>query len=340
MEALNTLYVQTQGTHCRLDGGSIQVIGPEGAKTRLPLARLDAIHLFGRVTISAPLIAQCAEDGRAVYWLSRSGAFRARVDGPLTGSVHTRLGQARLHDDPERRLDLARLFVAAKIRNSRFVMGRLSRNGQADGLGIADELGGLLAKVWEVSTLDELRGVEGLAARRYFAKLFEIGGRRVTGSLGTPRIRERRPCQDPLNATLSFGYGLLRQQCSGALEAVGLDPQVGVLHSVRAGRPSLALDLMEEFRGLAVDRMVLGLFGNRRLPESCFERVGEIEVRLSEEGRRTLLNEWQTRKEAATAHPMSRSPVQFGLIPHLQARLLARYMSGAAPAYLPFVVAK
>ena len=339
-ELLNTLYVTTQGATLRLDHGTVRVIVEDETVARLPLVRLQAIVVFGRVTITTPLIHRCAEDGRGVVWLTRHGRFRARLTGRTLGNVLLRRAQHEALDDPDRTLALARQYVAGKVQNARTLTLRSARDSaragdEAELRAVADNLASLLGEIRVASDLDVLRGLEGIAARAYFRGF----GGMVRGDRAafTPDGRTRRPPRDRANALLSFCYALLRAECEAALEGVGLDPQVGYLHALRPGRPALALDLMEELRPAIADRLVLRLVNRRQIRADHFDETPGGAVSLNEQGRRATLAEYERLKESAVSHRLLKERIPVGLIPHVQARLLARHLRGDLRHYVPYL---
>lgn len=337
-ELLNTLYVTTQGVTLRLDHDTVRVVSEGETLARLPLVRLQAIVAFGRVAVTTPLIHRCAEDGRVVVWLTRHGRFRGRLTGGTIGNVTLRRAQHKALDDPGSTLAIARQFVAGKVQNTRTLLLRSARDssgqGPADELrGAAEDLGGLFSGIRDAESLDVLRGLEGSAARRYFAAFGQMV--RVDRAEFTPAGRSRRPPRDRTNALLSFCYALFRSECEAALEGVGLDPQVGYLHSLRPGRPALALDLMEELRPALADRLVLRIVNRRQIRAQHFDESPGGAVTLNEDGRRVLLSEYQKTKERQTPHRLLKQRVAAGLIPHVQARLLARHLRGDLRHYMP-----
>jgi CRISPR-associated protein Cas1 len=338
-QLLNTLYVQTQGAYLRLDHDTLRVEaedeeGGRALKLQVPLHHLGALVVFGNVLLSPFLLARCAEDGRRVVWFSRGGRFVGRLAGPVSGNVLLRCAQHEALSDPERVAALARQFVAGKIRGQRHVVARAARaDGASEALAPAAEaLGRLAAAVLAADEADAARGLEGQAGALYFATFPCLLGRTDFTYDG----RNRRPPRDPVNALLSFLYTLLRSDCEGALEGVGLDPQVGFFHVLRPGRPALALDLMEEFRPWLADRLALTLINRRQLTPQHFEPRPGGAVYLNDEGRRVVLTAYQQRKQEAVRHRLFKEPVPVGLLPHVQARLLARHLRGDLAAYPPF----
>ena len=341
-ELLNTLYVQTQGTHLNLDHDAVTVRGEmHSGPARFPLLRIDAIVVFGRVTLSPQLLARCATDGRAVVWLDHNGRFNARLQGRVGGNVLLRRAQHLAFDDEDRRLLLARNIVAGKLQNSRRVLLRAARDATEtdprEGLrAAAGELALGIGALERQMSLDAVRGVEGRGARVYFDAFHHA--LRVESSDLQMDGRTRRPPRDPVNALLSFLYALLQTSCWSALEAVGLDPQIGFLHGLRPGRPSLALDLMEEHRAVLADRLALTLLNRRQITSGDFEFLPGGAVRLTESSRKTVLAEWQRARLHEHHHRLLGRRVQSGLLPQIQARLLARCLRGDLKTYVPFTI--
>ena len=340
-ELLNTLYVTTQGTVLRLEHDTVRVLVDRETRARLPLVRLQAIVALGRVTVTTPLIHRCAADGRSVVWLTRHGRFRASLTGGVVGNVMLRRAQHEALNDSTQVVLLARQCVAGKVQNARSLLLRAARDGadaadEAELRAAAARLGALLSEIRESADLDALRGLEGNAARAYFAAFAQMV--RTDRSAFAPAGRSRRPPRDRANALLSFCYALLRAECEAALEGVGLDPQVGYLHALRPGRPALALDLMEELRPAVVDRLALRMINRRQLRAEHFDETLGGAVNLTEAGRRATLAAYQKNKERATPHRLLKDRVPVGLIPHVQARLLARHLRGDLKHYLPHMM--
>lgn len=340
-ELLNVLYVQTQGAVLHLDHDTVRVEVEHEARLRVPLLRLNGIVVFGQVTITPFLIQRCAEDGRSLVWLDRNGRFKARVEGPTRGNVLLRRAQHLALSHRDRPWQIARQIVAAKVQNSRQVLLRAAREAgmAAEDRQALTEAGERLAEILErlrdSRDLNIIRGAEGEAGRVYFGVFNAmIRGERDSFALDG---RTRRPPRDRTNSVLSFLYALLRAECIAALEGVGLDPQVGYLHALRPGRPALALDLMEEFRPVLADRLALTLINRRQLKAEHFEDLPGGAVHLNDEGRRTVLMAYQRRKEEVLEHRVLKQKLPLGLVPHVQARLLARHLRGDLKEYLPFL---
>ena len=331
---LNTVYVTTEGAALKKDGENL-VAEVEGAeKARVPLHMLASVVAFGPILITPALIGSCAERGITIVLLDRAGRFQARIEGPVQGNVLLRRSQYRLADAGE---DIVRSFVLGKIANERAVLQRAQRDyGADDPIKDASARMALILRRVQLSdtTADALRGSEGEAAALYFS----VFDRLIRGPDAEFRWtgRSRRPPLDPANALLSFLYTLLTHDCRSACEAVGLDPAVGFLHRDRPGRPSLALDLMEELRAPLADRLALSLINRRQLRAGDFRHMEGGAVLLTDEGRKTVLTAWQERKKEERHHAFLDEKAPFGLVPHLQAQLLARHLRGDLDAYPPW----
>jgi CRISP-associated protein Cas1 len=339
-QLLNTLYVTKPRAYLHLDHDTVRVEVERVLQLQAPLLQLGSIVCFGDVMLSPALMHRCAEDGRSIVLLSDHGRFKARLEGPTSGNVLLRRAQHLALSDSGRRLEIARSIVAGKIRNSRSVLLRAAREAKTiddqDVLAQAAHLHlEILERVAARDDIDILRGDEGDAARVYFSA-FSCMVREARGVFGLAE-RSRRPPRDPMNAVLSFLYTLVRAECTAALEGVGLDPQIGYLHALRPGRPALALDLMEEFRAVFADRLALTLVNRQELREHDFERFDGGAVYLNESGRRTVILAYQQRKEVEVDHRVLGGKTPVGLVPHLQARLLARHLRNDVPHYIPYV---
>ena len=339
---LNTLYVTTQDCYLARDGDTVAVRVERETRLRVPLLTLDGIVCMGRVGCSPALMAVCGECDVAITWLTEHGRFQGRFVGPTTGNVQVRRAQYRLSDDPSAAADIARALLIAKIANCRTVLLRAARDhgdaGSVSGAalsGAAHRMAVMLRALPEGATLDMLRGLEGDAAREYFA-VFDhlIVAQKEDFSF---RKRTRRPPQDSINSLLSFLYSLLTHDCVAALEAVGLDPQVGFLHRDRPGRPSLALDLMEELRPVVADRVALSLVNRRQVRPRGFRRTESGAVIMDDDTRKELLVAYQTRKQDELQHPFLQEKIPVGLIAHAQALLLSRYLRDELDGYPAFI---
>lgn len=337
---LNTIYITTEGAALRKDGENL-VAEIEGAeKARVPFHMLASVVTFGAIHISPPLLQACAVGGITIVLLDRVGRFQARVEGPIAGNVLLRRAQYRASDAPD---EIVRSLVTGKISNQRAVLMRALRDYGAEFSpdvrsaieAVVKRMARILRRVGLGNEPAEfLRGAEGEAANLYFS----VFGHLIRSPDASFRFRgrSRRPPLDPVNALLSFLYTLLTHDCRSAAESVGLDPAVGFLHRDRPGRPSLALDLMEELRPVLADRLALSLINRRQLREKQFEFREGGAVFLNEEGRRTVLEAWQERKREERRHPFIEETAPLGLVPYLQAQLLARHLRGDLDAYPPW----
>lgn len=337
---LNTVYVTTEGAALKKDGENLvaEVEGVE--KARVPLHMLASVVAFGPILVSPALIGICAERGISIALLDRIGRFQARIEGPVSGNVLLRRAQYRLAEDET---EIVRGIVIGKIANQRAVIRRSLRDYGSEMTpdasavlnAAADRMAMILRRVQHADdSTNLLRGSEGEAALQYFS-VFDHLIRTPDAELRWT-VRSRRPPLDPMNALLSFLYTLLTHDCRSACEAVGLDPAVGFLHRDRPGRPSLALDLMEELRAPLADRLALSLVNRRQLRAVDFRRMDSGAVLLTDEGRRTVLTAWQERKKQERLHPFLQEKAPFGLVSYLQAQMLARHLRGDLEAYPPW----
>jgi CRISPR-associated protein Cas1 len=337
----NTLFVQTQGAYLSQDGETVRVKIDGQVKLTVPLHHLEGIVCFGRVSVSPGLLAKCAQRGLSIAYFTEHGRFVARMQGPISGNVLLRREQYRRADDPGACLRIARSIVAAKIQNSRTTLLRAAREShdaaKTEQLGrVATRLANTLDDVAKADSVDAARGYEGDAARVYFEH-FNLLIRQQSDAFQMT-TRSRRPPLDPLNALLSFVYAILTNDMVSALEGVGLDPAVGFLHVDRPGRPSFALDLVEEFRTLVADRLVLSLINLKQVQADGFETQPGGAVLMNETTRRTVLTALTQRKRDEVTHPLLGDKVTIGLLPHLQARLLARHIRGDLDDYPALVL--
>lgn len=332
-----TLYVLTPGTVVRVQGESLRLFIEGELKGHMPLHRLGAVVIVGDAMVSSRVLQACTERGIALTYLSRSGRMMARVDAPGSGNVLLRRAHYRAADDPAIAHCLARMFIAGKVRNTRSIYMRFLRetSDPPDALKLLpDQFQQILASLKRSMDIQEVRGLEGAAAKLHFGHIHHL----ITDGQSPFAVhgRSRRPPRDPFNATLSFVYSLLMSDCSAALAAAGLDPQVGFLHTDRPGRPSLALDLMEEFRPVA-DRFVLTLINRKELSARDFRSYDGGAVLLRGTGRKSVVSAWVRRKETSLKHPVTGEKLRLGLMPFVQARLLARFLRGDLTDYVPFV---
>lgn len=336
---LNTLYVTTQGAYLAVERETVVVRIERQDRLKAPLHLLEGIVCFGNVAVSPFLMGRCAERGIGISFLSERGRFLARVQGPVSGNVLLRREQYRRADDPDASAALARSFVLGKVATSRAVVQRTARDhsgrgGESRLRGAVRTLGQHVKDLAEPVPLDAVRGVEGDAARTYFGVFDDL----IVNSDPELRFngRSRRPPTDAVNALLSFLYTLLAHDAASALEAVGLDPQVGFLHRDRPGRAGLALDLMEEFRPFLADRLALSLVNRRQVRPSGFEAREDGGVWMTDATRKTVLVAYQERKQEEITHPFLGEKTTVGMLVHLQSQLLARHLRGDLDAYPPF----
>ncbi|MFQ5569372.1 MAG: type I-C CRISPR-associated endonuclease Cas1c [Rhodothermales bacterium] len=334
-QILNTLFVQTQGAYLRLDHETLCVEVEGEKRFQVPLHHLGGLVLFGNVLISPFLLHRCARDGRDVVWFTSYGAFQGRLAGPVSGNVLLRRAQNEALNHTQRTLCLSSRFVQGKIKNTQQVLQRATRENQSIAntlLQAIETMKWARTELQHATDLDSIRGIEGQAASVYFqvfpalirSKDFSFEG------------RNKRPPRDPTNALLSFVYTLVKNDCVSALEGVGLDPQIGYLHTLRPGRPALALDLMEEFRSWWADRLVLSLINRRQIKGYHFEMHSGGAVYLNETGRREVLTAYQKRKQETVKHRLFKESIPIGLLPYTQARILARYLRQDLDQYQPF----
>lgn len=338
-QLLNTLYVTLEGAYLRLDNEAVEIVHENAVIKRVPLHHLGAIVALGNISVSPPLMERCARDGRSIVWLDENGRYRARVEGRVSGNVLLRRAQHKALDDPATTCLFARQIVKGKLHNQLKVLQRAARErtDAAPALQAAIEhIRSHANALAHAPDLDTLRGVEGYASRAYFEVLDNL----IVAQRESFRMhhRTRRPPRDRFNALLSIVYSLLTHDYVSALEGVGLDPQVGYLHALRPGRPALALDLMEELRPAFADRFVLSLVNLQQITPDHFEERPGGAVLLNETGRRELLIAYQKRKQEQVHHPVVDARIPLGLVPHIQARLLARTLRGDILEYPPFLI--
>lgn len=329
---LNTLYVTIQGAWLARDGETVAVRVEQETSVRVPMATLSGIVCFGQVSCSPYLMELAAQTGVTISFLTEHGRFQARIQGPVSGNVLLRRKQYRAADEPSIRASVARSVVLAKLANCRIALLRGARENESAELdAAARRLLRILEDVERSNDVDVIRGLEGDAARVYFSVFDEL----ISGDKDSFffRGRSRRPPRDNVNALLSFVYTLLTHDVVGALESVGLDPAVGFLHMDRPGRPSLALDLVEELRPVLADRLALTLINRRQVSGSGFTTGETGGVVMDEDTRKEVLIAWQKRKQEEVMHPFLEERVPFGLVGYVQATLLARYLRGDLDAY-------
>lgn len=335
----NTLYVETEDAYLALEGENVVVKGSDQVIGRVPLHTLESIVSFSYRGASPALMGKCAQDGVTLAFFSPTGQFLARTTGETHGNVLLRREQYRRADCAEASTAVARAFIQGKVFNCRWLLERSVRDHglRLDGerISVASaRLQSALGTLEGAPDVATVRAVEGNAASEYFGVFGELVLRnREFFSFGG---RSRRPPLDPVNALRSFAYSLLATDCAGALEAAGLDCFVGFLHCDRAGRRSLALDLMEELRPVFADRFVLTLINNQVVGPRDFETRETGEVRIAARARRRVLEQWQARKRREVTHPYLKEKIRWGEVPFAQAMLLAKHLRGDLDGYPPF----
>jgi CRISPR-associated protein Cas1 len=336
---LNTLHVMTQGAYLHRDGETIAIKVGQELKLRVPIHTLEGLVCWGQVACSPPLLGLCCEQGVGVSYLTEQGKFLARVTGPVSGNVLLRRQQYRMADGAEGALPTVQTIIAAKVANSRVILLRAAREmsdepRQNELREAANRLSWAGLEASRAPTIDEARGYEGAAGQTYFSVFDHM----IAGDREAFRFegRSRRPPLDRTNALLSFVYALLRHDIESALECVGLDPAVGFLHTDRPGRPSLALDLMEELRSVLADRLVLTLINRRQVQASGFTEQDGGGILMDDATRKEVVSAWQLRKQDEIEHPFLKERIQVGLVPYTQALLLARYVRGGLDSYPAF----
>lgn len=337
---LNTLYVTSENSYLGLDGENVVIYDKEGELGRLPLHNLEEIVSFGYRGTSPALMGACAERNVSLCFLSPQGKFLARVSGKTKGNVILREQQYMTFLDEQKSLEIAKNTILGKIHNGRWVLERATRDHsmQIDMEKVKKACGELknsLEFVKNSQSKDQLRGFEGEAAKIYFSVFDELILQQKKDF--SFHGRNKRPPLDNVNALLSFVYTLLTNTITSALETVGLDPYVGFLHTERPGRVSLALDLIEELRPALADRFVLSLINRKMVSKKNFTRKENGAVLMDDDARKIVLTEWQNKKKETLTHPFLKEKVEWGMVPYVQAMLLARYLRGDLDGYPPFL---
>ena len=339
-QLLNTLFVTSEDIYLSLEGENVLANREKEVIARYPLHTLQTIVSFSYSGASPALMGACAQRGIGLAFCTPRGRFLVRVCGESSGNVLLRREQYRIADDSQRSCEIARNMIFGKLSNGASSIQRTLRDHapRVADCGLEDaarKVKELLPLVLEVSDLEALRGLEGVGAAAYFGVFDHLLLNRKEDFFF--HGRNRRPPLDRVNAMLSFAYSLLAHDCASALESVGLDAYVGFLHRDRPGRESLALDLMEELRPCMADRFVLTLVNNRVVKPEDFQVQDSGAVLLTDEGRKKFLKAWQERKRDILTHPYLNEKMSWGLIPYVQALLLARYIRGDLDAYPPFL---
>lgn len=337
---LNTLYITSEDYYLSCSNENVVVNRGEEVIARFPLLNLEGIVTFSFAGASPALMGECAKRGIQLTFMTPSGRFLARVNGMSQGNVLLRREQYRIADSDAKSCAIALNMITGKVFNCRWVLERALRDhalriNQAQVKEASVGIQQMLQQIRHAASLDSLRGMEGDAAMLYFSVLDElILNQKVDFCFNG---RNRHPPQDNVNALLSFAYMLLANDCTHALEGVGLDAYVGFLHRDRPGRQSLALDLEEELRAPFADRLVLTLINNRSLQDKHFDRQENGTVLMNEAGRKLFLKHWQEKKHDMITHPFLKEKMPWGLVPHVQSLLLARCIRGDLSEYPPFL---
>jgi CRISPR-associated protein Cas1 len=337
---LNVLYVNKPDCYLALQQENVCVLQEDETLLRTPLLNLEGIVTFGRTGASPALMGECAKRGIPLTFMTPNGRFLATLQGPEQGNITLRKQQYRISDDERQSARYARLFIFGKLYNAKWILERAARDYplrlDVEQLkAAAAQQSALYEEVLACTDLGELRGLEGKAAAAYFGQFNSL----ILQNEAAFRFenRSRRPPLDPTNALLSFAYSLLARECQAALSAVGLDAYAGFMHRDKPGRASLALDLMEELRGVMADRFILTLINRREILPADFVTSDSGAVSLKDAARKTFLTAWQARKQEAITHPFLNEKLEWGLVPHAQALLLARAIRGDLDDYPPFL---
>ncbi|MFD1929814.1 type I-C CRISPR-associated endonuclease Cas1c [Sporosarcina siberiensis] len=337
---LTTLYVTIPDVYLALKGENVSIIKDEKSIGRVPLHNLEGICTFGRQGASPALMAACIERDIAITFLTTNGRFRARVIGPSNGNVVLRKTQYRISDDEKKSAEIARHFLVGKLYNSKWTLERMTRDHALridveKFKNVSKHLTVSMKQLMTINDLEVLRGVEGNAASTYFSLMDDMILQQKEDFFF--KGRNRRPPLDNVNALLSLVYTLLASDVGAALETVGLDAYVGFLHRDRPGRMSLALDMMEELRSVCGDRFVLSLINKKQVQASDFLKKESGAVLMTDEARKKIFKLWHDRKDEQITHPFLKEKISWGLVPHAQALLLARFIRGDLDAYPPFL---
>ena len=335
---LNTLFVTAPESYLSKDGMNVVVSIKQIETFRIPIINIEQIVTFGYIGASPGLMKLCADNNVSLTFLSPNGRLIGHFQGPIKGNVLLRKKQYELSSNETFALHLSSLFIAAKIRNYRNILRRAIRdNGENRNIElIAELLDQRRKQVLKAKDFNELRGLEGDAANAYFSVFKHLILKQKDSF--TFSGRNRRPPKDAVNAMLSFTYTLLANDCAAALESVGLDSYVGFLHTLRPGRCSLALDIMEEFRAYLCDRLVLSLINKEQIHINDFIIQAEDSITMTEKGRKVLLTAWQNRKKEEIMHPYLNQKVPIGLLPYIQCQLLSRMIRGDIDDYPVFLI--
>jgi CRISP-associated protein Cas1 len=335
---LNTLYVTTPEAYLSKDGLNVVVSVKQQEVFRIPIHNLEQIVTFGYMGASPGLMKLCADNNVGLTFLSPNGRYISRSQGPTRGNVLLRKAQYVNSDNVNYALHLSKLFIAAKLQNYRNILRRFVRdNGENQYVeNAAEQLQRCKTRVLNANSIDSVRGIEGEAATDYFAVFQNLILHQKEDFVF--KGRNRRPPKDAVNAMLSFVYTLIANDMIAALETVGLDPYVGFLHQLRPGRASLALDMMEEFRAYLGDRLVLSLVNRKQITIKEFIQQGEESIVMTDNGRKAILSAWQSRKKEIIVHPYLNEKVSVGLLPYIQAMMMARFIRKDIDDYPVFLI--
>lgn len=337
---LNTLYITTQKTYLHKKGEAIEILLDDKVLASIPMINLEGIVCFGNIRVSPYLLGAAPEYNITISFLSETGKFLARVQGPVAGNVLLRKEQYRISDDKTKSAKAAKFILYGKISNQATVLKRALRD-HGDKINVPkmeeaiEYLSNNIKLIDKTDNLESLRGIEGDSAEKYFSVFDEL----ITSQKEDFKFagRNRRPPLDNVNAMLSYIYTLLYHDMISALECVGLDPAVGFLHRDRPGRLSLALDLMEEFRPFFADRLVLSMINRREIVAKDFVTSASGAILMSDEARKKLIAAYQKKKEDVLTHPYIDKKMHIGILFHTQAQLLARYIRGDIDGYPVYI---
>lgn len=337
---LNSLYITTPNSYLSLDGENLVVFLEDNEKFRMPFVNIENIICFGYMGASPALMGKCADSNISLSFLKPNGSYMGRIVGRTKGNVLLRKKQYVMSEDINFCLVFSKNIIAAKLCNSRTTLKRTIRDhsGKIDISGLettSNYIADNINKVYEFQDKDQLRGFEGIIARNYFSVFNDM----ILVQKDDFHMHERskRPPLNFLNAMLSYLYTILSLEVRSALETTGIDPYVGFMHTLRSGRASLALDLMEELRAYMVDRVVITMINLNQVTKKDFLQKEGGGVLMTDEGRKKILNAWQERKKEIITHPFIKEKVEVGLIPYVQAQLLSKYLREELPEYYPFL---
>jgi len=335
---LNTLYVTTPEAYLSKDGMNDVVSVDKEELFRIPIVNIEGIVTFGYMGASPGLMKLCVDNGVSLVFMSPQGRFIGRIQGKVKGNVLLRKKQYHLSEDKEQALHVSRLFIAGKIYNCRNVLRRFIRdNGaQIEVEHAAKSLDFYKQNALKAEDMDLLRGIEGRAANVYFSVFNNLIINQKNDFVFDGR--NRRPPKDEVNAMLSFVYTLLTNEVASALESVGLDPYVGFMHTLRPGRMSLALDMVEELRAYLGDRLVLSMINRRQIDKRDFIQQGDDSLIMTDSCKKNIIAAWQKRKKEIVEHPYLKEKIPLGLLPYSQAMLLSRFMRGDIDDYPVFIM--